>query len=315
LLGELAREVTAAAAERGLPVALLKFGALAAAGLVPRGGRRAGDLDVLAPAARADELGERLEQRGFAPGPLPGHEHELPALVSPHGSVVEVHRKVLGVRPDGRASARYEDLDGAGLLEDCPGLPAGCRLPAREVLAAHALVHGIAHHGHQPDVYPLARMLADLIDLGVAGAPGGRALAARAAELGAPAVSEVEAEAVFGLCRRLAAGEAGAVGLFPESPESRLLDHLLAGAFDPAYAGSLKLHLLDAPLSDRGPLAGRLRALGAALWQSRGQIDAVYGPPRGRLGYLGRRIARPFDLLARLGRAALAARRSRRGYR
>jgi hypothetical protein len=43
-----------------------------------------------------------------------------------------------------------------------------------------------------------------------------------------------------------------------------------------------------------------LRSLVGAVVLSDAQIDAIYGPPRGRLGYLGRRLARPFDLLGRL---------------
>jgi hypothetical protein len=39
-----------------------------------------------------------------------------------------------------------------------------------------------------------------------------------------------------------------------------------------------------------------------AVFLSNAQIDAIYGPPRHPLGYLGRRLARPFDLLRRLGR-------------
>jgi hypothetical protein len=40
----------------------------------------------------------------------------------------------------------------------------------------------------------------------------------------------------------------------------------------------------------------------STVFLSEAQIDAIYGRPRGRLGYLGRRLARPFDLLLRLGR-------------
>jgi hypothetical protein len=38
-----------------------------------------------------------------------------------------------------------------------------------------------------------------------------------------------------------------------------------------------------------------------AVFLTRAQIDAIYGTPRHRLGYLGRRLARPFDLVRRLG--------------
>jgi len=45
-----------------------------------------------------------------------------------------------------------------------------------------------------------------------------------------------------------------------------------------------------------------VRSVLSAVFLTRSQIDAIYGPPRHPLGYLGRRLARPFDLLRRLGR-------------
>jgi hypothetical protein len=317
-----AREVAALAAALDQPLVLLKGAALAALGVAAAGSRRAGDLDLLAPAGREGVLQAALLARGFAPTGLPGHEHQLPPLRAPSGAVVEVHRMVLGVRPAGGRSATLADLDGRGWLEPAPGLPAGLRVPARPVLAAHALVHGLAHHGHQPEGYPLARTLADLADLGASGpaaaaADGGRVrsewrreeLEARAAALVAADVAPAEAAAAFALARALAAGDLDALAARPEAPAARLLAHLLAGASDPGYRQALKLRLLAPPLTDRGRLAGRAAAVLGALWLTRAQVDAVYGRPAHPLGYLGRRLARPFDLARRLLRAVRAARR------
>ena len=55
--------------------------------------------------------------------------------------------------------------------------------------------------------------------------------------------------------------------------------------------------------SDRGPAVRLACAVWHAVALSDAQIDAIYarsGPPRTRLGYLGRRLARPLDLLLRL---------------
>ena len=287
----LLRETASVAAEREIPLVLLKFAALSAAGIVAPGARTACDLDVLVPPRRADELQEALCSRGFRSSGLPDFEHQLPALVHPAGGVVEVHRLMIGVRPDGGASATVEALEGAGLLAPAPGLP-GCFLPAREALMAHALVHGVGQHGFAPTSYPLLRMVADLIDLGF---HEEEALAGRAAGFVARDVAPEEAGAVKDLCRFLAAGTD-----LPSSPAAVLLRHILAGRLDAGYAASLRLSLFREQPSDRPPLVRMARTALATVFLSRAQIDAIYGRPRHPLGYLGRRLARPFDLLWRL---------------
>jgi hypothetical protein len=69
--------------------------------------------------------------------------------------------------------------------------------------------------------------------------------------------------------------------------------------------------MLAHPLSDRPWPLAFLRSLGQALMPGRGEIEAIYGKHGGRPGF-GRRLARPFDLLARAFRYAgsrLAVRR------
>lgn len=300
-LEALLREIAALAAEREVPLVLLKFAALSAAGLLAPGARAAADLDVLVPAERAEELQEALLARGFRSSGLPDSEHQLAALIHPSGGVVEVHRLILGVRPDGGGSATVAALERAGLLEPAPGLP-GCFLSARPVQMAHALVHGVGQHGFWPASYSLLRMLADLIDLGFhdeAAAP----LTGQAVRLVARDVSPGEAEAVRDLGRALAAG-AG-----PEGAAAVLLRHILAGRLDADYAASLRLSLFREQPSDRPPVVRMARTALATLFLSRAQIDAIYGRPRHPLGYLGRRLARPFDLLRRLWNYGTRARR------
>ena len=303
---EAARAVAAAAAEIGLPVAFLKFAALELAGLVAPGSRGACDVDVLAPAGRAAELQRALAARGFvAAGPA--YEHQLPALVHPGGGAVEVHLLLPGVVVGGGRDAGFADLELAGML--LPAEPAlmperPVLLPAPPVLAAHLLAHGLGQHGSQPGAYPALRLIADLVDLGFAG-PDGEALARSAGALASTSISPAEVAAAGALAAALAAGELPA----PDQPAERLLRHALAGRLDADYGRALKLSLL-APRPGGGPRLVRLaRSLWAAVALSRAQIDAVYGPPRHPLGYLARRLARPFDLLVRLVRYAASARR------
>jgi hypothetical protein len=112
-------------------------------------------------------------------------------------------------------------------------------------------------------------------------------------------VSPAETAAACGLTRRLAAGED--LADWPPGPEEELLRHILAGRLDPAYADALRLGLFRPQPSERSRPVQLARALLGALFLTDAQIAAVYGAPRSRLGLLGRRLARPFDLLLRLG--------------
>jgi len=297
-LMDAAGQIAATAAPLGIPLAFLKLVALEGTGLLAAGSREACDVDVLAPAGRTEELWRALAAAGWQGADHPGYEHQLPALSHPERGVVEVHRLVLGVRLGGGPSAGWEELEREGLLAPLAGLPGRCSAPVAEVQAAHVLVHGLGQHGFSPISYSLLKMVADLMDLGVgldAGALTPRALAWVARD-----VSPDEAEAARRLCARLAAGEdAGR-----DSPEEVLLRHILAGRLDPDYERALHLGLFRPQPSDRGPASRLAHAVWSAVALSDAQIDAIYGPPAHRLGYLGRRLARPFDLLLRLGRYA-----------
>jgi hypothetical protein len=300
----LARDVAGAAEGLGLPVAFLKFMALEGSGLDAAVHRAACDVDVLASAGRAAELQAALIAAGCRPSELKAGEHQLPALKHPGGAVVEVHHVILGVRPAGGASATLEALERDGLLAPAPGFPGHTSVPVPEAQAAHVLVHGLGQHGWWPSSYSLLKMVADLIDLTPA------ALTPRALAWVEADVSPAEAEAVQRLCERLAAGDdllkdAGA-------PEEVLLRHILAGRLDPDYEAALRLGLFRAQPSDRPPLLRLARSVFDALFLTRAQVDAIYGPPRHPLGYLGRQLARPFDLLARLGRSGVRSLRLRR---
>ncbi|HKI04885.1 MAG TPA: nucleotidyltransferase family protein [Thermoanaerobaculia bacterium] len=293
-----ARRVAVRAAELGVPVAFLKFVGLEGAGILAAGSRDACDVDALVPADRAGELWRALVAAGWRGSGLPEAEHQLPALEDPEGGVVEVHRLVLGVRPEGGSSATFEMLDRLGLLVPLAELPGRCAAPAPEVQAAHVLVHGIGQHGYWPTSYSLLKMVGDLIDLEAVTSLA--AITPRALGWVARDVAAAEAEAVRRLCCRLAAGEDPAAPW--DGLEETLLRHILAGRLDPEYETALRLGLFRAQPSDRSRPVQLARTVLGAVFLTDAQIDALYGPPRGRLGYLGRRLARPFDLAVRLGR-------------
>ena len=289
------QDFAAVAAELSIPLVLLKFAALEASGPGAVGRRAAGDVDILVPAGRAKELRRALLDRGWRGSGLPDAEHQLAAIAHPLGGTVEIHRILPGVRLDGIASATVEALEGRGLLEPVPGLPGRGFVTTREVQAAHTLVHGLGQHGWWPDSYPLLKMVADLIDLGLHADEG---LARRAGGLVARDVAASEADAVRRLCCALVDGSDPP----GETGEAVLLRHILAGRLDEHYADSLRLGLFRPQPSDRPEPVRLARSLLGAVVLTRAQIDAIYGPPRHPLGYLARRIARPFDLLLRLGR-------------
>lgn len=306
----LAREVAGVAERLGLPVAFLKFVALEGAGLDAAVRRAACDVDVLAPSGRAGELQDALVAAGFRASGLPEGEHQLAALEHPAGGgIVEIHRLMLGVRPEGSLSATFEILERHGLLASLPDLPGRCAMPVPEAQAAHALVHGLGQHGWWPASYSLLKMVADLIDL--TSLEKDCALTARALSWVEGDVPPGEAEAVRRLCDRLAAGDDPASGW--DGPEEVLLRHILAGRLDPHYESALRLGLFHAQPTDRSPLLRLACRIWDAGFLTRAQVDAIYGKPRHPLGYLGRRLARPFDLLARLGTYGLRAARVRRG--
>lgn len=315
------RVVGRAARAAGIHTTLLKSDALRAAGLLAAGSRTAVDLDLLVPAAEAERFQEALGEQGFADVGASGYDHQLPAVVHPRLGAVEVHLHLPGViPPGGRGPATHRDLSQRGRLLPVGNPADGLSAPAREILAAHALAHGLAQHGWAPEAYPALRTLADLADLGLGGATGEEAGAEDGKTLGAAAAAWLvgtlepsEVEAARALVARLVAGETAV-----EGDGALLLDHLLAGALDAEYRRALKLRWVRPPIPAGGHaegVGGLWRVLRRALVLSRGEIDAIYGPPKGALGYLARRVARPFDLAGRLVRAAWSWLRLRRRRR
>lgn len=301
-----AREVARAAAEAGAACCFLKGVALDALGVLAPGSRGISDVDVLAAPAAAAGMAEALTARGFVAAGT-GYPHQLPPQVHRELGCVEVHRHLPGVRVVAAAGfATLPELRGEGHLAPWPGVEGEALLPTRPLLAAHLLAHGIAQHGHAPEGYPLLRMLADLVDLGFGG-PTGDALAAEAAALLGGTLEPAEVAAARELCGALAAGEIAVLG--SDGDAGTLLRHLVAAHLDDGYRQALKLRGLSRPLDERSPATARLAALGAALWPSATQLDAIYGRPAGPLGRARQRAWRPLDLARRAWRSWAAARR------
>jgi hypothetical protein len=286
------------AAAIACPLAVLKGHALRIAGHAAPGARPSQDLDLLAPPGRLAELHRELLAAGFADAGGAGYEHQLPPLRHAGGEIVELHRHLPGVRLAGRESADWRALERAGLLVAAPAT-AHLALPVPEVLAAHALVHVLAQHGFTGR-YPAWRLIGDLIDLGAEERADGRWRAWIARD-----VAATEIDAALRLARAVAAGVDPLSGSGAEEPAA-LARHFVAAALDPDYAESLKGRAWESPLSERGPLAARLRLVARAFVPP-ARRTAAGGPERG-----ARRaaswLARPFAL-ARSARAAWRAAR------
>ncbi len=295
LLG-LARQLAAAAAGCSIPIVFLKFGALALAGYVEPGGRGAVDIDVLAPPARAHELQAALLRSGYREADLPEHEHQLRPLFPRAGPCLEIHTIILGVRISGRKSATVPDLESLRLLVPLGELPGTCSVPTRGVLAAHALVHGLAQHGLAPRSYPLLRMAADLLDLGILGMAenGGLDPVRRWLDR---AVSRAEVDETIALCRTFASGVL-AEPARGTTAGMRLLRHILAGTFDEAYEASLRNRRVMSALTDRSRPGELLSAVWKAVWPTKAQLEVLY-PSSSASHVAWLRLRRPFDLLRR----------------
>ncbi len=307
--------IDAAAGDLRVPYVPLKGQALVLGGFAPEGGRPSADLDLLVPEGKLDALQKELVRRGLEVAGE-AYEHQAPALRHSSGGVVELHRIVPGVRLEAKKSATFEALAAAELL----GPPAAAmrfrprgdlRLPRREVLAAHALAHGIAQHGLAPAAFPGFVFLADLVDLAFRGS-GGRAALATIAPWIAKDVSFEEAEAALDLATALAAADGGLFDA-PRSSARLLLDHFHAGLTDARYATSLKTRLLDHPLSDRPQPLAKAELLAKTLVPARQKGIGTSAQGESWLAYLRRLAGRPFELARRWQKARAAGKASRSG--
>jgi hypothetical protein len=286
-------QVTSLAKGREIPLVILKGCALSLLDIGPSGARSFSDLDILVPVDRIPEMSSALVNAGWKLAALPPSEHQDPPLSHPSQGTIELHRCIPGVRvPGSRRSLDGRSVTGAGLSQPVPGFNGSVRAPSMAVLAAHALVHGIVQHGYAPDSYPLFRVLADLQDLREAGVDLQEATRF---------LREVDAEDLGAVETLLEALEAGTALDLAQSPPRALLSHLAAGTLDPGYSLALKsdprflVGLSDLPLPRL-----LIKRLWKVLFLSRERVDAIYGRPKRRGGYVARQVLRPADLALRL---------------
>jgi hypothetical protein len=293
------QEVARISAATEIPAIVLKGAALDLLGISPAGARSFSDLDILVPEGRIPEFRAALVESGWALSPLPSSEHQEPVLSCPGKGAIELHRYTPGVRTPGHD--RFLDAESLlrdGLVQQLPGFRDPLWAPSLVILAAHALVHGLVQHRFSPAAYPPFRVLADLQDLRSAGAAYEKATAYL------PDFDEGDVDAVETLLDALASGTACEM---PASPGRTLLEHVAAGALNERYGVSMKsdLRFLLGVTGERSWAAAPGRLLGA-IFISREQVDALYGPPKNAVGYLARQAFRPLDLACKYFRAARA---------
>jgi hypothetical protein len=302
----LCRQLAETASKAEIPVFFLKGMALHLLGVVEFGARGSCDVDVLVPVAQAEELQGLLLESGYRDMGMPASQHQLPPIVHPAGLVLEVHTMLWGVRLSGAGgSATAESLIDAGRIHTVTKADDVARVPDREVLLCHALVHGIAQHGLSPMAYLMTRMLADVQDFKLSPRDW-QDFAAGPQQWIATDVSQDEVEAVASLVMRLDDGEDPGLIAADESGASRLLRHVVYGVLDHDYREALRLKALSSPHVEQSLLGAFAKAAVKAVWLTDAQIDTVYGKPASRAGYWGRRVLRPFDLVLRALRYAWA---------
>jgi len=288
-----------------IPLIFLKGAALQLSETVAVGSRNMSDVDVLVPEDGARRLQASLVEAGCRVYETRESEHQLQLLTHRSGLGIEVHKTIPGVRFEGGPSATANELIEKGFVQPAPGLEDGSFLPNDEVVLAHALVHGIAQHGLSPEGYPLARLLADVQDLGVDEVRladflgGGFSWTAKD-------VSREEVKAVVGLVRQLEAGEDPVDLAAAGDGVGAFLRHVVASTTDRQYAETMKFRGLAVMPADRGRVRSVAKTLRSTLLPTNAQIDIIYGPPQTALGYWGWRLWRPFDLVERAGRYGVA---------
>jgi len=305
VVGSVCRELGEVGRLLEIPTIFLKGAALQLDGRVVPGSRNMADVDVLVPEDRARQLQKALVDAGCNQFETRESEHQLQLLTHRLGLGIEVHKTIPGVRFEGGPSATANELIEKRFVQTAPGLEDGSFLPNGDVILAHAVVHGIAQHGLSPEGYPMARMLADIQDLGVDAARLAAFLDEGYSWI-ASDVSREEVNAVVWLVRRLGVGEDPADVAATGDEVGAFLRHVVANATDQRYAETMKFRGLTVMPGDRGRVRSVAKTLRGTVFPTNAQIDILYGQPRSEIGYWAWRLWRPFDLVIRAARYGVA---------
>lgn len=285
LLAEIARET-------GTPLVLLKHAALRAARITKPGWRRAGDVDVLVPARLARPFYETLSNRGYRWNGTRAYEHQLPQLLDPYDTLIEIHRHIPGLQlPGADRFVTADDLLNAGLVTR----EGGALVPAPAVLAAHAVAHGLLQNAGAPRSSSPLRIVADCIDL-LERDP--RALVG-ATRLLSPVLDAQALETIGELTELFARGAIEEA----KGNVRKLFCHMVASQLDDDYERRLSLLTITRPLSQHARWRASLNAAFVALFPDRTAMTLLYGGSRSSLERGFFRLTRPLVLLSRTVRA------------
>jgi len=223
------------AASFAIPCILLKHAALSRMGVLRAGSRSASDLDVLVPDARAFRA--YLVRNGYRDLAGGAAKHQLAPLHDPSGVMVELHLHIPGITLSADARwATADDLLAARLTKQV----GNALIPDPAIVAAHALVHGLAQHARAPRLYSPLKTFADLIDL--------RDTVNREYELAAQFLSSSltvdDIASAIALTRSL---ESGDLDRAMEGGAGVILRHALAARLDRRYAARLRWRTLTQP--------------------------------------------------------------------
>jgi Uncharacterised nucleotidyltransferase len=153
----------------GVPVILLKGTAFVAAGLSAGLGRQIGDLDILVPRARIDDVEKALLGAGWEwvkPDPYDDayyrdHMHELPPLIHrERDRMIDVHHTILPL------TARVMP-DADALIADSVALESGLRTLSPPDMVVHAVAHLFADGdlaGGMRNLWDIDRLVRDQSD-------------------------------------------------------------------------------------------------------------------------------------------------------
>lgn len=156
-----ARHLADALRSLNMPVVLLKGAAYSMAGLRAARGRLYGDIDILVPQARIDEVEAALMLKGWSTGGIDPYDdryyrqwmHELPPMTHRRrGTVVDVHHNIL---PN---TARHRPFP-EQLLASAVSLPEG---PFSTLSPADMVLHCATHLFHEGELHNGLRDLFDL---------------------------------------------------------------------------------------------------------------------------------------------------------
>ena len=296
--------LAAVARQLDAPMLFLKGMALRLGGHVETGTRMAADIDVLVSEGRARRFHQKLLEQGSVAKDLPASDQHLPVVEHSSGALVEVHHRLRGVVLGSVRDSRLNHPFTQGLCRELAGDLSGTYVPRKEVLVAHLLVHALGQHTFWPAAYPQIQLIADLQDLGI-GDEISSTFLDEILQWTESGVAKREVPAVFQLVERLSRGDRLSEIVEGEDEMAGMARHIVAGASDSGYRQALKAEGSLRVVAGQSPSHSALVTLKKAIFLTRGQIDIIYGPPKTSLGYLGRRLWRPLDLLGRTWRSAM----------